>query len=303
VRLLQSGSLNLLPRQLMLREAIPMTRTGDKMTAMILLFLLTFAVPGAEDTLLAAKLQPETVKAWDQYLAWADAKVSREVNEKGKFLIGDRLSPNDRAKYDEKLRSGNVYLAKMSGVVPGGAKFEVPNGAIHHFWGAVLVPGVKLPGLLASLQDYDHHAGRFQEVERSRLLSRNGNTYKFNFRLKRSVGLISATYSTDQECTYHPVPPDREWSRSIATRIAQIADAGKPDEKEKTIGDDSGYLWRMMSWWRFKEVPEGVIVECESATLSRGIPFKAAFGPFVEGFAQDSVNGVLSTVRGYGKVK
>jgi hypothetical protein len=219
-------------------------------------------------------------------------------------MIGDRLSPKDRAEYDFVLRSAKVHLAKRSGVVPGGAKFKVPDGTVHHWWGAVLVPGIKLADLLPALQDYDRDAGRFTEVERSKLLSRDGNTYKFTFRLKRVKYGISAYFNTDQECTYHPVAADREWSRSIATRIAEIEDAGKPDEQEKPIGDDHGYLWRMMSWWRFQETPDGVIVECESATLSCGIPGFVEFvklSVIIENIARESLESVLLTVRGFGR--
>jgi hypothetical protein len=189
----------------------------------------------------------------------------------------------------------------MPGVVPSGTQFKVPKGTIHHWWGAVLVPDIKLAELLATLQDYNHHAGRFNEVERSKLLSRNGNTYKFSFRLKKSKFKISAYYNTDQECTYHPVAAHREWSRSFATRIAEIEDAGKPDGREKPVGDDRGYLWRMASWWRFQETPDGVIVECESATLSRGIPWWTdwAIEGIIEGIARDSLESVLATVRHY----
>jgi hypothetical protein len=285
--------------------AIPVTRVTEKMVLSLLFCGLALALPGAQDQLLAATLQPQTVKAWDQYLAWADAKVSREVGEKGRLLIRDRLSPKDRSEYDRALRNGEVYLAKMSSVVPKGVHFDVPDGTIYHWWGAVLVPNVKLAELLVGLQDYDHHAGRFAEVERSRLVAKTGNTYMFTFRLKRVKYGISAYYNTDQECTYYPLAPNREWSRSVATRIAEIADAGKPEEHDKPVGDDRGYLWRMVSWWRFQEVANGVTVECESATLSRGIPWGLGWGlgPIIEKIARESLESVLLTVRGFGKAR
>jgi hypothetical protein len=281
-----------------------MTAVTKKMAPVVLFCCLALALPGGQDELLAAKLEPRTVAAWDQYLAWADAKVSREVAEKGRLLIRDHLSPKDRADYDRVLRSGEVFLAKMSSVVPKGVHFEVPDGTIHHWWGAVLVPNVKLANLLVGLQDYDHHAGRFTEVERSKLVAKTGSTYRFTFRLKRVKYGISAYYNTDQECTYHPIAPDREWSRSDATRIAEIADPGKPGEYDKPVGDDSGYLWRMVSWWRFEENADGVIVECESATLSRSIPWVLKWlGPVIEKIAKESLQSVLMTVRGFGKVR
>jgi len=280
-----------------------MTTTSKSVTPAVLLFFFALAGPGTQDDLLAARLQPHTAKAWEQYLEWADAKVKAEVTEKTRFLIRDRLSAKDQAEYDRVLRSGRVYRAKMAGVVPAGRDFEVPDGKIHHWWGAVLVPNMKLAELLPLLQDYDQHAGRFAEVQKSRLVGRSGNTYRFTFRLKRVAYGVSAHYNTEQECTYFPLNPDRQWSRSIATRIAEIAEAGKPGEHDKPVGDDHGYLWRMVSWWRFDQRPEGVIVECESATLSRDVPFGLswAIGRFIDNVAKDSLESVLLTVRAYGK--
>ena len=59
----------------------------------------------------------------------------------------------------------------------------------------------------------------------------------------------------------------------VATKIAQLEDAGTEKEREKTPGKDSGYLWRWHSYWRFQETPEGVVVECETISLSRSIPW------------------------------
>jgi hypothetical protein len=88
-------------------------------------------------------------------------------------------------------------------------------------------------------------------------------------------------------------------SRSVATRIAELADAGSSSEKEKTSADDSGFLWRLNSYWRFEETDEGVIVECESISLSRSIPFGLGWlvGPFVESVPKESLDTMLNAIR------
>ena len=64
---------------------------------------------------------------------------------------------------------------------------------------------------------------------------------------------------------------DRAWSRIEATRIAELDDPGSPNEREKPIGNDSGFLWRMNLYWRYVQVDSGVLVECEQLTLSLSI--------------------------------
>ena len=85
----------------------------------------------------------------------------------------------------------------------------------------------------------------------------------------------------------------------MATRIAELDDAGTPQEREKKAGSDSGYLWRLNAYWRYEAVNGGVLIECESVSLSRGIPF--VLRPFVtgavEGVARESLERTLTGLR------
>jgi len=257
---------------------------------------------GAESG-LAATLKPGTVQAWERYYQWADAKVEREVRDPARFLIRDCLSPADRAELQRKLLAGEAVIERMKGVTPAGLKFSVPDGEIHHWWGSVLVPGIRMPALLKFLQDYDNHGGEFADVEESRLLSRNGDHFEIFFRLRRTKAFVTAHYNTIQEATYYTLDSGRVYTRSVARKIAELEDAGSPEERERTPGDDRGYLWRLVSWWRLKETDQGVIVEIESATLSRDIPGFIRFIPGVSSYIRstprESMESVLKTIRSH----
>jgi hypothetical protein len=250
---------------------------------------------------LAAKLEPAAVNAWDQYLKWADQKVERELSDLKGFLIQNYLSPQDKATVQRQLAAGEAVVRRLQGVVPSGTKFSVPDAAIHHWWGSIIVPNITLADLLTFLKDYDHHAGRFAEVVQSRLLSKEGEKYKFFFRLKRSKSVVTVHYNTEQECLYRLHDPTRASSRSIATKIAEIENPGTPDERELPPGGDRGFLWRLVTWWRFKEIDNGVIVECESASLSRGIPGIVNFIPglrsYLESVPYESLQNTLMPIR------
>ncbi len=254
--------------------------------------------------LYAAELKPETVRAWDQYLKWANAKVQRELSQPNLFLIQNTLPPAEKAAVQKQLEAGQIIARPMTGVMPAGAHFEVPSGEIHHWWGSILLRNVSLSRLLQFLQDYDHHAGRFSDVERSRLISREGNHYRVFFRLKRSKSLVTAYYNTEQECfyTYHD-DSGKVSSQSVATKIAELDNPGTAAESEKPPGNDRGFLWRLVSWWRFEQKGNDVIVELESASLSRDIPVLVKFIPGVSAYIrrtpQETLESVLVSIGEY----
>ena len=69
-----------------------------------------------------------------------------------------------------------------------------------------------------------------------------------NLKLTRKE-LITVTYNTEHvvELTRHG--PARASSRSVATKIAELADAGTSREREKPAGSDLGLLWRLNAYW------------------------------------------------------
>ena len=91
-------------------------------------------------------------------------------------------------------------------------------------------------------------------------------------KLQRRV-IVSATYNTEHDVSYRAHAPGRASSRSVATRISEVANAGEPDEHERPLGADRGFLWGLSSYWRYESVPGGVLVELESVTLSRDVPW------------------------------
>ena len=262
-----------------------------------LLFL--FLIPA----LPAAELKKETVQAWERYLQWADERVNRELSDPNIFLIQNALPAKEKAELWNRLNAGEIIVRRMPSVVPSGVHFEVPSGEIHHWWGAILLRNASLESLMEFLKDYDHHAGRFADVERSRLISKDGSRYRFYFRLRRTKAFVTAYYNTEQECLYTNHGPQRISSQSSATKIAELENPGTPSEREKPPGNDRGFLWRLVSWWRFEQKGSDVIIELESASLSRDIPAVVRFIPGVSGYIRstprESLESVLAGIRQY----
>jgi hypothetical protein len=110
---------------------------------------------------------------------------------------------------------------------------------------------------------------------------------------------VTVHYNTEHTVIYRDNGPGRASSRSFTTKIAEIDNAGTPTEKEEPVGNDSGFMWRLNSYWRFREHDGGVIVECESVSLSRQIPYGLGWlvADYVESIPRESLNSALTSTR------
>ena len=265
-------------------------------TVVLLLFLSLRALPAAE-------LKRETAAAWDRYIRWANEKVQRELSSPGVFLIQNSISAAERASLQASIASGEIAVKPMKGVIPSGIHFDVPDGEIHHWWGSMLLRNTSIARLLQLLQDYDHHYERFSDVERSRLISKDGNRYKIFLRLSRSKAFVTTHYDTEQDCVYTLYGSTRASSQSTATKIAELENAGTDHERELPPGKDRGFLWRLVSWWRFEQRGTDVVVELESASLSRGIPAFIRFMPgissYIKSTPRETLESVLISIRDF----
>jgi hypothetical protein len=246
----------------------------------------------------AADLQPHTAQAFDRYARSIDTRLARELAAGRGFLALDFDDPAASRAIRRDVASGEVMVMPLSERGPDGDGIDVPDGLIHHWRGVILVPGVSLDQVLAELQRPS--AGRHvqQDVVESRVLSRDGDRSRVFLRLVRKQ-IVTVTYDTEHEVRYVRVDPRHAWSRSVSLRIAEVAEAGTPDEYEKPVGQDRGFMWRLNSYWRYEQVPEGVMIELESLTLSRDIPsfIKPIARPIINRIARESMARTLESVR------
>ena len=241
----------------------------------------------------AATLEPETLAAWDRYVVWTEHRMRTDDC----FLVQDSL-PEELAKEARgKLRAGDVFTTKLE-TTADGRSIKIPKGLVHHWLGSVFIPGTTVDELVGWLQNYDEHHRYFDEVESSRLVSRDGDDFKIFLRLRRKK-IVTVHYNTQHFVRYTHHSGGRISSVSYATRIAEIDNAGKSTESEKALGDDHGFLWRLNSYWRFEQVSGGVIVELESVSLSRGVPFAVRWlvGRYLDSVPRESLEATLGPIQ------
>jgi putative flippase GtrA len=253
--------------------------------------LAMLAILGGTPAAAAAGPAPSTVAAWRAYEAGIDARYRAASSASSdQFFVLDRdgLDPGWRASV---LRDG-PSIVKVD-VAP------VSDGKIHHWIGAIFVPGVTVQAVIDRLeQRAGQESSSYEDVLASRLLERDGDRVRVFMKLRRT-SVITVTYNTEHAVEYKRLTPTRASARSVATKIVELGDAGTPAEREKPPSDDSGYLWRLNAYWRYAAVPGGVIVECESVSLSRAVPFviRPIANPVVDRIARESLNRTLVSVR------
>jgi hypothetical protein len=265
-----------------------------------LAILLALQIPTAPTRGVSnIELQPETVQAFDRYVQLTEARINREVSTPEKFLYVDGYPPERRSQALAALRRGEVLMERLQTTDRSGEPIEAPGGLIHHWLGVVFVPGTTLQRTLALVEDYNRHQDIYKpEVVRSRLLSRQDNDFKIFYRLRKKK-VITVTLDTNHDVHYFEVDSTHWYSRSYSTRIAEVVDAGTPNEREKPVGQGGGFLWRMNSYWKFEEKDDGVYIECESVSLTRDIPTGLGWliKPFVTSIPKDSLLMTMNSTR------
>ena len=265
-----------------------------------------FALAGillAAQGVRGAELRPPTLAAWENYIRLTEQRIAAELEDGQKGLPTDFLNDSDPRATRSLLRNGQVYIRRVKTTDRNGKDIPVPDGMVHHWLGAIFVPEVALDPLQRWLHDYDRHERYFQEVEKSRLLAREGPEFRIFYRLRRKK-VITVYYNTYHTVIYRQQDARRSSSRSFTTKIAQLDNPGTASEEEKPVGNDSGFLWRLNSYWRFQEEDGGVFVECESVSLSRSIPFGLNWliKGYVESIPRESLENTLTSIRdGIGK--
>jgi hypothetical protein len=120
--------------------------------------------------------------------------------------------------------------------------------------------------------------------------------------LKKKV--ITVVLDTEHDIHYFPVDATHCRSQSRTTRIAEVDNPGKPDERELPPGTGHGFLWRLDTYWRFEERDGGTWIECQAISLTRDIPTGLGWliEPIIRSLPRESLENTLrETAAALGK--
>ena len=91
-----------------------------------------------------AKLQPETLKAWETYVQLTEKRIAAELDSQRGFLVMDYMGGSEASRVRSLLKSGQVFIDKMKTTDASGREIRVEDGLIHHWFGSIFVPNVSL---------------------------------------------------------------------------------------------------------------------------------------------------------------
>lgn len=221
--------------------------------------LLVARAPGR-----AAELEPRTLLAWDEYVREATVRMNARLRGGGVFLWADE-SP-DRGI---RLRKGEILA---SPAVENGLR-SVPGGLIHHWVGAVFVPGATLDSVLAVVHDYDRYKEFYKPVVAdSRRLEASPLEQRFSMLWVRRVLFVTAALDNQYLGQDFPVDATHWYGIAESTRVQQIKKYGEDGERRLPPDQGDGYIWRLSSIARYQERDGGVYIELEAMVLSCDIP-------------------------------
>jgi hypothetical protein len=200
----------------------------------------------------AADLQPRTAQAFDKYAG----EMTRD------FVSRATMNSTTARRCDGVItaRAGN-----------GDGILNVPDGLTHHWLGLAFVRGASLKDVEQVARDYSAYPKVYKSVVSTKVLSRQGDTYRVLIRLKEDAGL-TAVLDVRSAVEYRMQRDGSITAISKSEEIRQVDNFGKRNESLLPAGRDSGYLWRAHTLTHFVAEKDGVFIVMETLGLSRQFP-------------------------------
>jgi hypothetical protein len=241
------------------------------------------SLPGAAQ--FKTKLKPQTALEFQAYAESVEARLSARWNGKASFL-----QVTDDPAALQRVMNGELWVQPELQPNPR----AISDGLIHDWYGAVFIPNATLARVLSVLEDFEHHAQIYPQVTRSRLIKRTGNDFVGYWRLEEKGQILPAVFDVTQNSHYEEVAPGRWIGLSHADDIQAV-------ENARTLppGEGNGFMWKLYSYWTLQQVGNGVVAECRTISLSRGIPgtFAWMIRPFMNTIPRDSMDSTLRCTR------
>jgi hypothetical protein len=262
-----------------------MRRTGNFLA-------LTLFSLGAPVLAGAIELQTDTLKSWDDYVRTADSAMQARLDAPKRFLWVDE--DPDRAA---RLRRGEIAVAPAV----GRGTVAVPGGLIHHWIGAVFIPGATLDDLYAVVHDYNHYKQFYKPVVAdSKTLACSAADQKFSMVWQNRILFVNAAVQGEYEAHDTLLDAGRGYNIANTVRVQEIEAYHKRNERLLPPGQGNGFIWRIHSIARYEQRDGGVYLELEAMALTRDIPPSLAWlvTPVVNRLSIASLTTTLRQTRG-----
>jgi hypothetical protein len=239
-----------------------LARDNRDVSRWVLSFALPFSLLAVQPHLPSVKLAPEAAAAFDRYAEQAETRIGRA------------------AVRNTELRGGELRIEAVDAARDAKAR----GGMIRDWVGTMFVPGATLAQVQAVFRDYANYKKFYQpKVIESKQLAQSGDEYDVFLRLHEEH-ILTVILNTTYHIRYSAPDAQHLIVTSRSTRIAEVKDPDKSYDEERPVGHDTGFLWRLNSYWRFQSADGGVYARCEAISLSRDVP--RGLGWMLNGFLE-----------------
>lgn len=190
-----------------------------------------------------------------------------------------------------RLHRGELIIEKLT---PARGP-DLPGAMLHYWRGTAFAPGATAANFEKLMRNFaDYPRWYAPEVTSARVLAQQGDRYQVVMRVEQKH-VISVVMDTTYDVAFARVDPQRGYSVSHSTRIAEIYHPGMAGERWLRPDEEHGFLWRLNTYWTYEQRDGGLFLQIETVSLTSATPTGLgwAVGPFVESVPRDSIEFTL----------
>jgi len=232
------------------------------------MLIVALLVTRAHTAVLTTTLQPSTIAAWNDYIE--------------RF---ERTSPVMRPMLDP--RANQPLLVDVN---PNGG--AISDGYIHHWSGALRIPGVSVARVRAVIEDYSHWQQIYSpDIRFASATGAGVDAYDLRMISEQVDSLLHFAFDMRFHVQFRQVEGFQlAESRSYLIRESNSGHAPYTDLLPE--GSDHGILWRLNAYWKLQQAGTSTYAECQVISLSRK-PLLGTTG-HVKARARDSLKSTLT---------
>ncbi len=236
-----------------------------------------------------ATLKARTAEAYQQYMETVELEMAARRQGTLPYLMVSESPGNMVSLSQDLIVIRNLY-----------ENDETPKGIIHDWLGALFFKGISLDQALNVLMDINLHPSIFKEVLDCEVLNQSEDSVTARI-VYRIDGILTVVTDSQQESEIIRISENKAQIICRSSRINEISNYGKENEKILPEGNDRGLIWRLDSYITLEENEEGVTLECRFIQLSRDIPFGISLflGPHLKKMLPESMESMLTSLRSY----
>jgi hypothetical protein len=237
----------------------------------------------AASILAAEEPTPAATAAFNSYVSKVEARLAGQHRTTDGYLAAEDFARPQRSELIIE------QLTPASGA-------DLPGALLHDWRGTAFVPGATAGDFERVMRDFNAYPQRYApEVLTAKVLAQQGDQYQVAMRVEQKH-VLTVVMDTAYDVTFGHLDPQRGYSISRSTKIAEIDSPGTARERALGPGEEHGFMWRLNTYWSYEERDGGLEIQIESVSLSRSIPTGLGWliGPFIESIPRESLEFTLN---------